>query len=137
MTINLKNSAIMYYGTGRRKRAIARVRIIPGSGKIIINSLPGPLYLQFNPASLATCSSPLKTLRLSQEYDIYVNAQGGGLSSQADAICLGVARALCHISSENKQILKTQHYLTRDSRVKERKKYGLRKARKAPQYSKR
>ena len=127
----------MYYGTGRRKTAIARVRLIPGSGKMTINNLPGPIYLQFNPTFLSTCYDALEFLNLSQEYDIHVNTKGGGLRGQADAIRLGVARALCYISSENKPILKSRNLLTRDSRIKERRKYGLRKARKAPQYSKR
>lgn len=137
MVINIKNSALMYYGTGRRKTAIARVWLIPGSGKMLINNIPAPFYLQFNPASLATCYAPLVLLSLDQEYDIYINTNGGGLRGQADAICLGIARALCNINSDNRSILKSKHYLTRDSRIKERRKYGLRKARKAPQYSKR
>ena len=126
-----------YTGTGRRKCSIARVRLIPGSGKLIINKLPGESYLQFSPNYLRISYAPLKLLGLKEEYNIYVNTEGGGLSGQADAIRLGIARALCVINPDNRQALKTEGLLTRDSRVKERKKYGLRKARKAPQYSKR
>ena len=81
--------------------------------------------------------APLETLGLENEYDIVVKAHGGGLTGQSDAVKLGVARALCQLDPENRQPLKTEGYLTRDPRAKERKKYGLHKARKAPQYSKR
>nr|YP_009393160.1 ribosomal protein S9 [Bostrychia moritziana]ARW61722.1 ribosomal protein S9 [Bostrychia moritziana] len=131
-----KKSAI-YSGTGRRKTSIARVKLIPGSGKLIINGMPGESYLQFSPNYLRICCAPLNILGLTKEYDIYVKAQGGGLTGQADAIRLGLARALCHINSDNRTTLKSEGLLKRDARVKERKKYGLRKARKAPQYSKR
>lgn len=126
-----------YSGTGRRKTSIARVRLIPGSGKLIINGLPGEFYLQFSPNYLRISYSPLRILGLENEYDIYVKAEGGGLTGQADAIRLGLARALCHINPDNRIALKSEGLLSRDSRSKERKKYGLRKARKAPQYSKR
>ena len=127
----------IYSATGRRKSAIARVKLIPGSGKLIINGLPGESYLQFSPNYLRISYAPLKILGLSKEYDIHVKTEGGGLTGQADAIRLGVARALCTVNPENRDMLKSEGYLTRDPRVKERKKYGLRKARKAPQYSKR
>nr|QCI04279.1 ribosomal protein S9 [Anotrichium furcellatum] len=126
-----------YSGTGRRKKSIARVRLMPGSGKLIINGLPGEFYLQFSPNYLRISYSPLKLLGLENEYDIYVKAAGGGLTGQADAIRLGLSRALCHINPDNRSTLKAEGLLSRDSRIKERKKYGLRKARKAPQYSKR
>nr|YP_009313565.1 Ribosomal protein S9 [Galaxaura rugosa]SCW21819.1 Ribosomal protein S9 [Galaxaura rugosa] len=128
---------VIYSGTGRRKASIARVRLIPGSGKLVINDLPGELYLQFSPNYIRTTYSPLQTLGLNNEYDIIVNTQGGGLTGQADAIRLGVARALCYINPEHRIALKAEGHLTRDSRIKERRKYGLRKARKAPQFSKR
>lgn len=137
MIVNLKNSSIMYYGTGRRKAAISRVRLIPGTGKTFINNLSATDYLQFNPSFLNTIQSALKLLELHKEYDLYISTKGGGLRGQADAIKLGIARALCQIKQDHKQVLKSQQHLTRDSRTKERKKYGLRKARKAPQYSKR
>jgi small subunit ribosomal protein S9 len=128
---------VVYLGTGRRKSAIARVRLVPGNGQLIINGKPGDLYLQFNAEYLSTAKAPLETLGLENEYDVLVNAHGGGLTGQADAVRLGVARALCELDPDNRKPLKIEGYLTRDPRAKERKKYGLRKARKAPQYSKR
>lgn len=128
---------VMYQGTGRRKSAVARVRLVPGSGQLTINGKPGDLYLQFNPSYLAVAKAPLETLGLENEYDILVNVVGGGLTGQSDSIRLGVARALCQLDPENRKPLKVEGYLTRDPRAKERKKYGLHKARKAPQYSKR
>lgn len=128
---------VVYMGTGRRKSAIARVRLVPGSGQLVINGKPGDLYLQFNPYYLAAAKAPLETLGLENEYDILVNAHGGGLTGQADAVRLGVARALCQLDPDNRKPLKVEGYLTRDPRAKERRKYGLRKARKAPQFSKR
>ncbi|MBW4501926.1 MAG: 30S ribosomal protein S9 [Scytonema hyalinum WJT4-NPBG1] len=127
----------VYWGTGRRKNAIARVRLVPGTGQLIVNGKPGDLYFQFNPNYLSVAKAPLDTLGLENEYDILVKAEGGGLTGQSDAVRLGVARALCQLDPENRPPLKTEGYLTRDPRAKERKKYGLHKARKAPQYSKR
>ncbi|MGB3508400.1 MAG: 30S ribosomal protein S9 [Microcoleaceae cyanobacterium] len=127
----------MYWGTGRRKSSIASVRLVPGTGKLVINGKEGELYLQYNPTYLASAKAPLETLGLENEYDILVKAQGGGLTGQSESIRLGVARALCQLDPENRKPLKSEGYLTRDPRAKERKKYGLRKARKAPQYSKR
>ena len=132
-----KGGAAVYWGTGRRKSAIARVRLIPGNGKIRINGKEGEQYLQNNPSYLGAVKAPLESLGLENDYDILVKAEGGGLTGQADAIRLGVARALCELAPENRKPLKIEGYLTRDPRAKERKKYGLRKARKAPQYSKR
>lgn len=127
----------VYWGTGRRKSAIARVRLVPGSGQVIINGREGESYLQFNTSYLSATKAPLETLGLENDYDVLVNVQGGGLTGQAESIRLGVARALCELSPDNRQPLKAEGYLTHDPRAKERKKYGLRKARKAPQYSKR
>nr|QCI05022.1 ribosomal protein S9 [Callithamnion tetricum] len=135
-TINT-NKPVIYFGTGRRKQSIAQVQVVPGSGKLIINGLPGESYLQFSPNYLRISCSPLNILGLSSEYDIHVKVEGGGLTGQADAIRLGLARALCTINPDNRATLKSEGLLTRDARIKERKKYGLRKARKAPQYSKR
>ncbi|NMF82231.1 MAG: 30S ribosomal protein S9 [Leptolyngbya sp. LCM1.Bin17] len=132
-----QSERVMYWGTGRRKAAIARVRLVPGSGQLLINKRPGEEYLQFNPGYLTTAKAPLEVLGLENDYDVLVNVKGGGLTGQADAIRLGVARALCELSPENRQPLKVEGYLTRDPRCKERKKYGLKKARKAPQFSKR
>nr|YP_009393986.1 ribosomal protein S9 [Polysiphonia sertularioides]ARW62548.1 ribosomal protein S9 [Polysiphonia sertularioides] len=135
--LNLYHNKAIYSGTGRRKTSVARVNLVPGSGKLIINGLPGESYLQFSPNYLRVSCSPLNLLGLDKEYDIYVKTRGGGLTGQADAIRLGLARALCTINSDNRIMLKSEGLLRRDARSKERKKYGLRKARKAPQYSKR
>ncbi|HEY9629043.1 MAG TPA: 30S ribosomal protein S9 [Coleofasciculaceae cyanobacterium] len=132
-----KNDRVVYWGTGRRKSAVARVRLVPGTGQLVINGKPGDLYLQFNPTYLSAAKAPLETLGLEGEYDILVNASGGGLTGQADSIKLGVARALCQLDPDNRKPLKVEGYLSRDPRATERKKYGLHKARKAPQYSKR
>jgi small subunit ribosomal protein S9 len=132
-----RSNRAVYWGTGRRKTAVARVRLVPGTGNVVVNGKPGDLYLQFNASYISGVKAPLETLGLENEYDVLVNAHGGGITGQADAIKLGVARALCELSPENRKPLKVEGYLTRDPRAKERKKYGLRKARKAPQYSKR
>jgi small subunit ribosomal protein S9 len=113
------------------------VRLVPGTGQLIINKRPGDDYLQFNPAYLNGTKAPLEVLGLENAYDILVNVKGGGLTGQADAIRLGVARALCELDPDNRKPLKVEGYLTRDPRAKERRKYGLKKARKAPQFSKR
>ncbi|MDG2989607.1 30S ribosomal protein S9 [Candidatus Synechococcus calcipolaris G9] len=137
MQIADQSKRVVYLGTGRRKSSIARVRLIPGTGEFTVNGRPGNDYLQNNPTYLSLVRAPLETLGLESSYDIFVNATGGGLTGQADAIRLGVARALCELDGENRGPLKSEGYLTRDPRAKERRKYGLRKARKAPQYSKR
>ncbi|MGK7877735.1 MAG: 30S ribosomal protein S9 [Xenococcaceae cyanobacterium] len=128
---------VTYWGTGRRKSAVARVRLVPGSGEITINDRPGKSYFNHIAGYITAIKAPLETLGLENEYDILVKAHGGGLTGQSDAVKLGVARALCQLDPDNRQPLKTEGYLTRDPRSKERKKYGLHKARKAPQYSKR
>ncbi len=135
--IETNSGRAVYWGTGRRKSAVARVRLVPGGGQLIVNGKPGDLYFQFNANYLGVIKAPLETLGLENEYDILVKAEGGGLTGQADSIRLGVARALCQLDPDNRSPLKTEGYLTRDPRAKERKKYGLHKARKAPQYSKR
>lgn len=127
----------VYWGTGRRKSSVARVRLVPGEGQLIINGREGEVYLQYNMSYLSSAKAPLEILGLENDYDILVNVHGGGLTGQAESIRLGVARALCQLSPDNRKPLKTEGYLTRDPRAKERKKYGLRKARKAPQFSKR
>ena len=127
----------VYFGIGRRKTSIAKVTLVSGSGSIIVNQKPGELYLQFNSQYINATKAPLIDLGLENIYDIYANTHGGGIRGQADAIKLAVARALCYISTDNHLTLKNSGYLTRDARKKERKKYGLRKARKAPQFSKR
>jgi small subunit ribosomal protein S9 len=124
-------------GVGKRKESIARVFLIPGEGNLIINKTSGNQYLQYNESYLSTVWSPLEKLSLEKQFNIVALVNGGGLTGQAQAIRLGVARLLCKMDQENRKILKPFGYLTRDPRIKERKKYGLRKARKAPQYSKR
>lgn len=124
-------------GLGKRKKAIARVFLVPGKGNLIINKTDGNQYLQHNNASLSAIWSPLEKLNLRKQFTILARVNGGGLTGQADAIKLGVVRLMCQMNPENRKILKPFGLLTRDSRIKERKKYGLRKARKAPQYSKR
>lgn len=124
-------------GLGKRKQAIARIFLVPGSGNILINKVPGEKYLQYNQTYLKIVQAPLKHLNLEDEFDIIALVKGGGLTGQAESIQLGVARLLCKMNSKNRPLLKPKGFLTRDARIKERKKYGLRKARKAPQYSKR
>jgi len=126
-----------HIGLGRRKQAVARVFLIPGEGNLTINNKLGDQYLQYNYTYLNNVWSPLKILKLEKQFDIIARVNGGGLTGQAEAIQLGVARRLSEIEKENRSILKPFGFLTRDARIKERKKYGLRKARKAPQYSKR
>jgi len=141
ITMSEKNKP-SYFGLGRRKSSVARVMLVPGTGSLVVNNKPGELYLQFNAQYINDSKAPLRTLGLDTSYDIHVNAHGGGLKGQADAIKLGVARASCYLQNsldgpENRTLLKPEGFLTRDSRIKERKKYGLRKARKAGQFSKR
>ena len=130
-------SSFSYWGTGRRKTAIARVRLVPGNGKVTINGRSATDYLNHNLAFMSAVTSALETLGLEKDYDLLVNSKGGGLSGQADAIKQGVARALCKLSPDNRKPLKAEGHLSRDPRAKERRKYGLKKARKAPQFSKR
>jgi small subunit ribosomal protein S9 len=134
---SLHSAKTVYSGTGRRKTSVARVRLVIGSGLLIINGRLGEEYLQYNSKNLSSVMAPLETLGLEKEYDILVNVKGGGLTGQSEAIRLGVARSLCELDPLNRKPLKVEGYLTRDPRSIERKKYGLKKARKAPQYSKR
>jgi len=122
--------------TGRRKEAIARVRLIPGTGQWKINGRALEDYFP-NKVHQQIVNEPLKTLDVADRYDILVRVSGGGISGQAGAVRLGIARALLETDDEARPPLKKAGFLTRDARVKERKKYGLKKARKAPQYSKR
>lgn len=131
------NSNTIIRQTGRRKSSIARVELTSGTGDFKINSLPGIKYMQQNTYLIGRMQAPLEFLELKNKYDILVQVSGGGLVGQADAIKLGIARALCESNADYRSSLKLKGYLTRDARVKERKKYGLKKARKAPQFSKR
>ena len=147
---------------GRRKSSVANVTAVLGTGKILINKKSDYEYFQKQSLLLSIIQSPLKKIQAENKYDFYITVTGGGTSSQAYAIRLGIARALTHLSDfnsnqdqldqnntdrntflsienakENKIIFKQEHFLTRDPRVKERRKYGLKKARKASQFSKR
>ena len=124
-------------GLGKRKQSVARVFLIPGEGNLIVNKVNGEQYFQYNDTYLKAIFAPLEKLTLDKQFDVVVNVNGGGLTGQAQAIQLGIARLLSNMDKENRTILKPFGFLTRDARIKERKKYGLRKARKAPQYSKR
>ena len=124
-------------GIGRRKEATARVFLFAGTGELFINQRFGLQYLQFNNAYLTKIFAPLKLLNLNKKFNIVALTNGGGLMGQTEAIKLGVARLLCKINPISHPVLKYAGFLTRDPRVVERKKYGLKKARKASQYSKR
>jgi small subunit ribosomal protein S9 len=123
-------------GTGRRKEAIARVRILPGSGQWQINGRSLEAYFP-NKVHQQLVSEPFVTLGAENKFDVVARISGGGVTGQAGALRLGVTRALTLVDPENRPALKKAGFLTRDARIKERKKYGLKKARKAPQYSKR
>ena len=123
-------------GTGRRKEAIARVRIMPGSGQWLINGRTLDVYFP-NKVHQQLVNEPFVTLGAEAQFDVVARISGGGVTGQAGALRLGVTRALTVVDPENRPALKKAGFLTRDARVKERKKYGLKKARKAPQYSKR
>jgi len=127
----------VYFATGNRKESTARVRVIPGSGKMTINGVASENYLQYSPSYIRISTSPLSTLGLEEKYDIHVNAHGGGLTGQAGAIIHGIARALIDYEPDLKPTLKKEKLTTRDSRSVERKKYGRRKARRSFQFSKR
>ena len=123
-------------GTGRRKEAIARVRIAPGTGQWLVNDRPLEKFFP-NKVHQQLISEPLVTLGAEEQFDVIARVSGGGVTGQAGALRLGIARALILVDPENRPALKRAGFLTRDARITERKKYGLKKARKAPQYSKR
>ena len=127
---------IVYYGTGRRKSSIARVRIVEGSGKITVNGQDIDEFFGLETLKLIV-KQPLSVTNTTAKYDVIATVKGGGTTGQAGAIRHGIARALNEANTEFRPILKTNGFLTRDPRMKERKKYGLKKARKAPQFSKR
>ncbi|MCL2354480.1 MAG: 30S ribosomal protein S9 [Oscillospiraceae bacterium] len=126
----------MFYGTGRRKKSIARVRLVNGNGKITINKKDINDYFGVETLKVIV-KQPLTTTSTLDKYDVICKVVGGGLSGQAGAIRHGIARALLEANAEYRPALKSAGFLTRDARMKERKKYGLKKARKAPQFSKR
>ena len=121
---------------GRRKEAIVRVRLVPGTGQFTLNGRTMDQYFP-NKVHQQLIREPLVTLEKGEQYDVIALLKGGGVTGQAGALRLGIARALIEIEADDRPALKKAGFLTRDPRVKERKKYGLKKARKAPQYSKR
>ena len=122
--------------TGRRKRAVARVRLRPGTGQIVVNTRPIEQYFP-TATHRMVASEPLRLTSTDEVYDVDATLDGGGVTGQAGALRMGIARALIELDPEMRPLLKKSGLLTRDAREKESKKYGLKKARKAPQYSKR
>ncbi|SFE40316.1 SSU ribosomal protein S9P [Lentibacillus persicus] len=127
---------VQYYGTGRRKRSTARVRLVPGTGRVVINKREAEDYFPYETQRIIL-NQPLKATETEGTYDVLVNVDGGGFTGQAGAIRHGIARALLEADPEYRATLKREGYLTRDSRATERKKYGLKGARRSPQFSKR
>jgi len=127
---------VQYYGTGRRKKSIARVRLVPGEGKVIINDRSIDDYFGLETLKVIV-KQPLVLTDTVSKYDALCKVAGGGYTGQAGAIRHGISRALLKVDEELRPVLKKAGFLTRDPRMKERKKYGLKKARSAPQFSKR
>ena len=125
-----------FYGTGRRKKSIARVYLVPGTGKITINKRDIDEYFGLETLKVIV-RQPLALTETEGKFDVIVNVHGGGYTGQAGAIRHGISRALLHVDAEFRPVLKKAGFLTRDPRMKERKKYGLKAARRAPQFSKR
>jgi len=133
----MNSETTTFYGIGRRKESVAQALLTIGSGKVVINDKPAKEYLQDNESRLLRINKPLGTLNLTNSFDISIKTKGGGIAGQTDAICLAISRALVECDPNNRSGLKAEGLLTRDARIKERKKYGLKKARKASQFSKR
>ncbi len=127
---------VQYIGTGRRKSSVARVRLVPGEGKITVNKRDAEDYFAFETLR-EIMKQPLVATETLGSYDVHVNVNGGGFTGQAGAIRHGIARALLNVDPEYRKVLKAEGLLTRDPRMKERKKPGLRGARRKPQFSKR
>ena len=125
-----------YYGTGRRKSSVARVYLVPGTGKITINKRDMDEYFGVETLKVVV-RQPLTATETADKFDVLVNVRGGGYTGQAGAIRHGIARALLNVDADYRPVLKKAGFLTRDPRMKERKKYGLKAARRAPQFSKR
>ena len=125
-----------YYGTGRRKSSVARVYLVPGTGKVTINKRDMDEYFGLDTLKVIV-RQPLAATETADKFDVLVNVRGGGYTGQAGAIRHGIARALLNVDADYRPILKSAGFLTRDPRMKERKKYGLKSARRAPQFSKR
>ena len=124
-----------YYGTGRRKSSVARVYLVPGTGKVTINKRDMDEYFGLDTLKVIV-RQPLAATETADKFDVLVNVRGGGYTGQAGAIRHGIARALLNVDADYRPILKSAGFLTRDPRMKERKKYGLKAARRAPQFSK-
>ena len=131
-----KKANAKFYGTGRRKSSIARVYLVPGNGTITINKRPLDEYFGLETLKVVV-KQPLVLTETTDKYDVIVNVHGGGYTGQAGAIRHGISRALLEVDAEYRPTLKAAGFLTRDPRMKERKKYGLKSARRAPQFSKR
>ena len=129
-------AATKFYGTGRRKSSVARVYLVPGTGKITINNRDIDEYLGLETLKVIV-RQPLVATENADKYDVLVNVTGGGYTGQAGATRHGISRALLQVDAEYRPVLKKEGFLTRDPRMKERKKYGLKAARRAPQFSKR
>jgi len=127
---------VQYYGTGRRKKSVARVRLVPGEGKVTINERDLGSFFGLETLKVIV-KQPLVLTDTAEKFDVICKVIGGGFTGQAGAIRHGISRALLKVDGELRPILKKAGFLTRDPRMKERKKYGLKKARKAPQFSKR
>ena len=131
-----KEKKTFYYGTGRRKCAVAKVKLVPGKGNITVNGKDVKDYMPYE-TLVMDLVQPLELANSKEKYDINIVVRGGGFSGQTGAIRLGIARALMLANAEHRPVLKSNGMITRDARIKERKKYGLKKARRAPQFSKR
>ncbi|MBU0580693.1 MAG: 30S ribosomal protein S9 [Candidatus Margulisbacteria bacterium] len=131
------NQEVNYYGTGRRKNSIARVWLVPGSGRIEINKKPAIDYVAGRKTLEIMIYKPLKLSGTEARYDVLARVKGGGICGQAGAIAHGISRALLQLDPDLRKLLKEEKLLTRDPRMKESKKYGRKKARKGPQYRKR
>ena len=129
-------SQIQYYGTGRRKSSVARVRLVPGNGEVIINGKKVDAYFGKKTLEMIV-RQPLVLTQTESRLDVIARVEGGGVSGQAGAVRLGISRALVKMDAELRPVLKRAGFMTRDQRMKERKKYGLKAARRAPQFSKR
>lgn len=127
---------MQYQGTGRRKTSVARVRLLPGTGKFIVNGRTVEEYFNFETLRREV-QRPLGLTNTTGKYDVFVRVEGGGFTGQAGAVRQGLSRALLQVDGEFRAVLKAAGFLTRDQRMKERKKYGLKAARRAPQFSKR
>ena len=132
----MAKAATKFHGTGRRKKSIARVYLTPGKGNIVINKRSIDEYFGLETLKVIV-RQPLAATDTADKFDIFVNVKGGGYTGQAGAIRHGIARALLTVDADYRPVLKKAGYLTRDPRMKERKKYGLKAARRAPQFSKR